>query len=103
MKGRLTLMKTASVAEIKSRLSAFLAAAKRGEEVIITDRGRPIARLTGLHGTEGTDSRLTELIRTGLMRPPSKPLPRGFLGLRRPADSEGTVLGELLRERDEGW
>ena len=100
---RFAVMKTASVAELKARLSMFLAAVKQGEEVIITDRGRPVARLTGLEGAAGTDSRVAELVRAGLMRPPSKRLPRGFFARRRPADPDGSVLGELLREREEGW
>jgi prevent-host-death family protein len=97
------VMRTASVAELKARLSMFLAAVKRGEEVIITDRGKPVARLSGLQGAAGTESRVAELVRAGLMRPPDKRLPRGFLERRRPADPEGSVLGELLRERQERW
>lgn len=37
-----------SVTEAKNRLSALLDGIERGEDVIITRRGRPIARLTGL-------------------------------------------------------
>lgn len=103
MSPRIQGMKTVSVAELKARLSMFLAAAKRGEEVIITDRGKPVARLTALEGVAGTDSRVAELVRAGLMRPPSKRLPRGFFERSRPADPDGSVLGELLREREEGW
>jgi prevent-host-death family protein len=38
-------MKTASVAEAKSRLSMLLSDIEAGEEVVITRRGRPVARL----------------------------------------------------------
>ena len=34
------------VRELKAKLSDYLGRAARGEEVIVTDRGRPIARLT---------------------------------------------------------
>jgi len=38
-------MKTATVAETKSHLSALLSEIEAGEEVVITRRGRPVARL----------------------------------------------------------
>ena len=38
-------MKTASVAETKSRLSMLLSDIEAGEELVITRRGRPVARL----------------------------------------------------------
>ena len=38
----------ASLRETKTRLSAFLQLAERGEDVIITVRGKPKARLTGI-------------------------------------------------------
>ena len=39
-----------SIAKLKARLSEYLAAAKAGQGVVITDRGRPVARLTPLSG-----------------------------------------------------
>lgn len=41
-------MRRVSVAEAKARLSALLDAVERGEEVEITRRGRPIAKLSPL-------------------------------------------------------
>lgn len=38
-------MKTATVAETKSHLSSLLSDIEAGEEVVITRRGRPVARL----------------------------------------------------------
>jgi prevent-host-death family protein len=38
-------MKTATVADAKSHLSALLADIEAGEEVVITRRGKPVARL----------------------------------------------------------
>lgn len=36
---------TVGVRELKANLSEYLARASRGEEVVVTDRNRPIARL----------------------------------------------------------
>ena len=38
-------MQTVSITQLKNSLSAYLRDVKAGEEVLITDRGRPIARL----------------------------------------------------------
>jgi len=38
-------MKTANIAEAKAHFSALLAEVEAGEEVIITRRGKPIARI----------------------------------------------------------
>ena len=96
------VMRTASVAELKARLSEYLAAARRGEDVIVTDRGRPVARLSALADESRLDARLSELVRTGLMRPPRQALARAFWEARRPADPAARALDALLGEREEG-
>ena len=44
-------MVRAGIAELKSKLSHFLRITRAGEDVIITDRGRAVARLVPLHET----------------------------------------------------
>ena len=39
-------MKNVKIAELKDHLSEYLRAAESGEEVVVTDRSRPIARIT---------------------------------------------------------
>lgn len=96
------VMKTASVAEIKARLSEFLAAARAGDDVVITERGRPIARLTGL-GPEAANARMTELIRAGAVRPARRMPGTGRHVPAAPLDDpERRLMRALLRERDEG-
>src|SRR6187200_1907460 len=38
----------ASIADVKARLSEYVRRVKAGHEVVVTDRGVPVARLTGL-------------------------------------------------------
>ena len=38
--------KTAAVSELRARLSKYLERVKAGEEIVITRRGTPVARLT---------------------------------------------------------
>ncbi|MGH7459444.1 MAG: type II toxin-antitoxin system Phd/YefM family antitoxin [Longimicrobiales bacterium] len=96
-------MKRASVAELKARLSEYLAAAKRGEDVIVTDRGRPVARLTGLEGAGHWEGRAEEMMRAGLLRPPRRKLPRDFLKAQLPPDPEGRLSQAIRQEREESW
>jgi len=42
-------MKTANVAEAKSHFSALLAGVEAGDEVLITRRGKPVARIIPEH------------------------------------------------------
>lgn len=58
---------TVGVRDLKSRLSAHLDRVKRGEELMVTEHGRPIARLSPV----GTHiDRMTALVDAGIVRPP---------------------------------
>lgn len=97
------MIKTASVSALKARLSAFLAIVRRGDEVLVTDRGRPIARLAPVIGAESVEGRREEMIRTGRLRAPTSKLPKGFWERKRPGDPKGKGLAALLAERESGW
>jgi prevent-host-death family protein len=45
-------MKSVKIAELKDRLSEHLRAVEAGEEMIVTDRNRPIARIVPISTTE---------------------------------------------------
>ena len=68
-------MKSASISEAKNRLSAYIDRVRRGETVLITDRGRPVARLAPLEpGTKAHEhAQLDELARLGIVRLPARP------------------------------
>ena len=92
-----------SIGLLKARLSEYLRRARAGEDVVVTNRGRPVARLVGLEGTPALESRSAELVRAGLARGPIEDLPIAFLELPRPSDSDGRSLEAVLEERAEGW
>ncbi len=55
------------VRDLKNRLSAHLDRVKGGEEIMVTEHGRPIARLSPV----GEDvDRMTALVDAGIVRPP---------------------------------
>lgn len=95
-------MKLASISKLKARLSQFLDAVKSGQEVIVTERGRPIARLSPIRGAAREDERTQRLVRAGQLRPPRVDRPPDLDRLDRPEDPEGRSLDALLEERSEG-
>jgi len=96
-------MQTAAVSELKASLSQFLAHVKAGDEVVVTERGRPVARLVPVaRATEGVPAHLLELQRKGLVRIGTAELPEDFWTLPRPKDKGSTGLRALLDEREKG-
>ena len=97
-------MKRASITEAKNNFSALVDRVKAGSSVLIVDRGRPVARLEPVAGSgHGSDGRLAELIRAGIVRPAREPLPAGFFDRPLPRAKRGaSVLAALLAERREG-
>ncbi|HEV7506072.1 MAG TPA: type II toxin-antitoxin system prevent-host-death family antitoxin [Thermoanaerobaculia bacterium] len=94
------------IAELKALLSETLARVKAGEEVQITEHGRPIARLMPLSGASPAAA-TQELVRTGLVKAPEKTLdfeafwklPRAeFLRPRDPQDEDDVIGLWELRE-----
>lgn len=60
---------TVGVRDLKNRLSAHLDRVKEGEAITVTERGRPIARLSPI----GADvDRMAALVDAGIVRPPSR-------------------------------
>lgn len=97
------MIRTTSISELKARLSAFLDIVRQGNEVLVTDRGRLIARLGPVTGGQHEESRRDLLVRTGRLRAPTSTLPKDFWTRRRPADPGGLSLDALLEEREAGW
>lgn len=95
-------MRRASIATLKAHLSEYIDAVKAGEDVIVTDRNKPVARLCPVSVPAREEARLIELVRAGLVRPATRPLPRTFWRQRRSRDPQSKVLAALMEERAEG-
>ena len=55
------------VRDLKNRLSAHLDRVKKGQEIVVTERGRPIARLSPVAADV---DRMATLVRAGIVQPP---------------------------------
>lgn len=96
-------MTTATVSRLKASLSEYLRRVKAGEEVLVTERGRPIAKLTPTAGAETLPDHLAALEKQGLVKRGTGKLPKDFWNLPRPKNLKGSVVRAVLREREEGW
>lgn len=68
-------MQSIGVKELKNRLTHYLKMVRNGEQVVVTERGNPIAILHGLENVEVTASaeeKLAALAARGLVRLPQK-------------------------------
>jgi prevent-host-death family protein len=80
------------VRQLRDELRRWLDAVRRGEEVIVTERGKPIARLIGA----STPPPLERLIAAGIVTPAERP--RKPSRAYRRVDSKGSV-SELVAEQ----
>lgn len=55
------------VRDLKNNLSRYLDRVRHGEEIIVTEHGRPVARLSAV---DHPSDRLAALIASGAVRPP---------------------------------
>jgi prevent-host-death family protein len=96
-------MRTATITQAKNQLSALIDRVRHGETVVITDRGRPVARLESVVTDPSADpaGRLARLERRGLLRRAGGPPPKALRRFPRGARTSG-ALDLLLEERRSG-
>lgn len=71
------MARTVGSRDLKTRLGTYLRLVRKGIDFVVTDRGRPVARLGPVgDAAKDTSGRLAELAATGLLsRATSEPLP----------------------------
>lgn len=65
----MTVATTLGIRELRDGLSRHIAAVREGEEIIVTDHGKPVARITPYRASR-TEEVLNELTAQGLATPP---------------------------------
>ena len=96
-------MNTAGVAELKARLASYLKQVKSGNEILITDRGSPVAKLVPIDTAQKRDDRRQRLAAGGLLKLGKSRLPKSLLvPPTGPVNIGEGVLSALLSERAEG-
>jgi len=100
-------MKSASVAEVKNRLSSYLRDVQRGKQVIITNRGESIAKIVAIDPGEELGLNLNDcgrqMVRDGrLILPKKKWDPVAFNKLPMPGKKHN-LPNPIVQEREEGF
>jgi len=86
--------------EANQHFSKAIRAVKAGQEVVLTERGKPIAVIRPLPAPGTWDAGLRRLEAAGLLRRATRPRP--MRPLRRTIKLKGEPLSETIRkERDE--
>ena len=93
-------MKTAAISELKARLSEYLDQVKAGAEVLITDRGKPVAKMVPVSGKSRPRQALSKMEKKGLIQLGTGKLPESFWAGERGEDPGGLVLKALIEERE---
>ena len=81
------------VRDLKNNLSAYLDEVAEGTTIIVTERGKPVARLTSI---DQPTSRLADLVAAGVVQPPQHSV------RHRPAEpisAHGTVSDLVADQR----
>lgn len=63
-------MRTVNIGELKNQLSAYLQYVRRGEEIVIRDRDKPVARILPFDATTSLAEEDKQLVASGAMRLP---------------------------------
>ena len=95
-------MQHASITEARNGFSSLLRHVRQGETVLITDRGRPVARLEPCLASE--DPRIARLEAEGVLSPPREKLDlEALLQARLPRLPEGVRASDAVTaDREEG-
>lgn len=78
--------------DLKNNLSRYLDRVGEGAEVIVTERGRPVARLVAI---DTSSARLAELVAAGVVRAPTTETRTR----PEPIDAAGTVSDLVAAQR----
>lgn len=81
------------VRDLRANLSRWLARVRKGEEIVVTDRGKPVARIVSASST----SRMDQLVAEGLITLPKRP--KGPAPRPIKIKGGGSITDVLLEQR----
>ena len=94
-------MKSVNIAELKNRLSVYLNDVKAGEEILVRDRHRPVARIVPIARSRDEDEELLARASQGKVRLGEGILEESFWEMPAPRVSAAALRRIVDQERDE--
>jgi prevent-host-death family protein len=92
-------MRSTNIADLRNHLTRYLQEVRAGEEIIVRDRQRPIARIIPF-SVDDEDADEADLIAAGLLRKGSGRLVPTFWSARRTPVTRKAVVAAVRRDRD---
>ncbi len=93
-------MRTVNISDLKAQLSSHIQFVRDGEEVLVCDRNKPVARIVPVR-SEDRSGQEERLIARGVLAPPLRRRRPGALP-EPPAHVSDDVIGKIWREEREG-
>jgi prevent-host-death family protein len=93
-------MRTVNISDLKAQLSAYLQRVRDGEEVLVCDRNRPVARMVPCRLEDQPESE-RELVARGVLMPPLKKRNSPISWPEPPGSISDEVVERLWREERE--
>ncbi len=90
-------MKTVNISDLKARLSAHIQLVRDGEEVLVCDRNKPVARIVPCH-LEDLSEQEQRLVARGVLTPPLKKRPASTSWPEPPGDVSDEAMAQVWRE-----
>ena len=95
-------MRSTNIADLRNRLTQYLKEVRAGEEIVVRDRQRPIAKIVPFT-VDADEEDDADLVAAGVIRKGSGKLPRSFWsGRRRGGVAWEVAVAAVLADRDEG-
>jgi prevent-host-death family protein len=94
-------MRSVNIADLKNNLSRYLNKVRDGEEVLIRDRNRPIAKIVPLAQADDLDEHILSLAVQGKARLPESSIPSEFWSEPRPRVALRKLVDAVSADRDE--
>jgi prevent-host-death family protein len=80
------------IRELRAELSRFIKRVREGEEIVVTDRGKAVARILPVEGQRNID----RLIAAGIVKPARRRTPRP---VPRPIEDAGPISDLVVQSR----
>jgi prevent-host-death family protein len=94
-------MKTVNIAELKARLSAHIQLVRDGEEVLVCDRNKPVARIIPCRFDEHSEQEQRP-VANGVLKLPLSRRPASTSWPEPPGSVSDEVVKQIWREEREG-
>jgi prevent-host-death family protein len=93
-------MRKVNISDLKARLSAHIQLVKEGEEVLVCDRNKPVARIVPCRLPPHPQEQ--RLVARGVLTPPLKKRPTSVSWPVPPGNVSDEVMEQTLQEEREG-